>query len=86
MKTKEEILAEVTGFELDELTDRTSMPIIDIDDIYTAMEQYATQQVQLDKSKQPPRTMIGRWLSLSNGLIVKVDIGGNGIHMTVGKH
>ena len=45
MKTKEEVLAEVTDRELYELYDKGVIPIIDVDDICTAMEQYATQQV-----------------------------------------
>ncbi len=45
MKTKEEILAEVTDRELYELRDKGVTPIIDVDDICTAMDAYATQQV-----------------------------------------
>ncbi len=46
MKTKEEILAEVTDRELYELRDKGVTPIIDVDDICTAMDAYATQQVE----------------------------------------
>ena len=46
MKTKIEILSYVTGLEAYELRDKGVTPIIDVDDICTAMEQYATQQVE----------------------------------------